>query len=422
MLDSNARPAADLRTADWYRSATRWTQLTLAEDDPVRFDPAFWVDLFERTRSNATCLSAGGYIAYYPSKVPLHYVSKYLGDSDPFGTLVSAARKLGMHVMARVDPHAIHQDAADAHPEWIALDAENRPRRHWAYPDVWVTCAYGDYNAKFMPEVVAEITREYDIDAVFANRWQGHGVCYCASCRTRFKAASGHDLPTTTSAQDPVWQAWTAWRRMVLTRVITDWDDVVKAIRPHASFIPNMGGASLMEFDLSVIRKHCPFLVVDDQGRRGTEPIWMSGRNGKRMRATFPERPVVLITSIGPEEAYRWKDSVTTGAEIQAWMSDGFAHGMVPWFTKFNGVVPDKRWLAPVVETFNLHADLEPVLADMTPTAEIALLDPATTLRHYSPEERAGAEVDDLGFYHALIEARLPFELISDQVLTPEIA
>ena len=146
----------------------------------------------------------------------------------------------------------------------------------------------------------------------------------------------------------------------------------------------------------------------------------MSGRNGKRMRATFPERPVVLITSIGPEEEYRWKDSVTTGAEIQAWISDGFGHGMLPWFTKFNGVVPDKRWVAPVVETFSLHADLEPVLADMTPTAEIALLDPATTLRHYSPEERAGAEVDDLGFYHALIEARLPFELISDQVLTPE--
>jgi len=46
---------------------------------------------------------------------------------------------------------------------------------------------------------------------------------------------------------------------------------VVKAIRPHASFIPNMSGASLMEFDLSVIARHCPFLVVDHQGRRGKE-------------------------------------------------------------------------------------------------------------------------------------------------------
>ena len=169
-----------------------------------------------------------------------------------------------------------------------------------------------------------------------------------------------------------------------------------------------------------MIRRHCPFLVVDDQGRRGTEPIWLAGRNGKRMRATFPERPVILITSIGPEEAYRWKDSVTTGAEIQAWMTDGAAHGMLPWFTKFNGVVPDRRWVEPVVDAFNLHADLEPVLGAMTPTAEIAMIDPATTLRHHAPELRKEAEADDLGFYHALIEARLPFELLSDQVMTAE--
>src|SRR5690606_8916447 len=140
------------------------------------------------------------------------------------------------------------------------------------------------------------------------------------------------------------------WRRKVLTEVIVSWDQAVKAIRPHASFIPNMGGASLMEFDLSLIRRHCPFLVVDDQGRHGIEPVWMSGRNGKRMRATFPERPVTQITSVGPEEAHRWKDAVTSGAEVQAWIADGMAHGLRPWCTKFNGVVPDRRWVEPVVE------------------------------------------------------------------------
>ena len=50
MLDAKAQPAATFRTADWYKSATRWTQLTLAEDDPVSFDPAFWIDVFKRTQ------------------------------------------------------------------------------------------------------------------------------------------------------------------------------------------------------------------------------------------------------------------------------------------------------------------------------------------------------------------------------------
>lgn len=420
MLDLRAETTRPLRTEDWYKSATRWTQLTLAEDDPGRFDPDFWIDVFRRTRSNATCLSAGGYVAYYPSKVPYHHVSRFIGDSDPFGALVEGARGLGMHVMARIDPHAIHDDAAQAHPEWVAVDADGDPRRHWAFPDVWVTCAYGSYNAEYMPQIVEEVTREYDIDAVFANRWQGHGVCYCESCSKGFRDTSGQDLPLRADATDPVWRAWTAWRRDVLTRMVIDWDKRVKAIRPHASFIPNMGGASLMEFDLSLIEKHCPFLVVDDQGRRGVEPIWAAGRNGKRMRATFRDRPVVLITSIGPEEEHRWKDSVTTGTEMEAWITNGAVHGMLPWFTKFNGCVPDDRWVQPVADAFALHARLEPVLGSMTPVAEIALLDPATTLRHWAHEDRAVPEAEAMGGYHALIEARLPFEMISDQALSAE--
>lgn len=419
MLDAKAQQTANLRAPDWYKSATRWTQLTLAEDDPVKFDPAFWIDVFKQTKSNATCLSAGGYIAYYPSKVPLHYVSEFIGDTDPFGVLVDGARRLGMHVMARVDPHAIHQDAADAHPEWIAVDKDGNKRRHWAYPDVWVTCAYSDYNFKFMPEVLKEITANYDIDAIFANRWQGHGVCYCQSCKTNFQAASGFDLPRDSSVENPAWLAWGAWRRTLLSKLVVEWDAVMKAIKPHTSFIPNMGSVSLMEFDLEIIEKYCPFLCVDDQGRRGTEPVWMAGRNGKRMRATFRERPAILITSIGPEEEYRWKDSVTTGPEMQAWIDDGTTQGLLPWFTKFNGVVPDTRWVEPVAESFALHATLEPVLGTMTPVAEIAILDPSTTLRHHGQDTRRAAEADDLGFYQALIEARVPFEMLSDQAMTP---
>jgi hypothetical protein len=146
---------------------------------------------------------------------------------------------------------------------------------------------------------------------------------------------------------------------------------------------------------------------------------WSAGRNGKRIRATFPDRPVVLITSIGPEEEYRWKDAVTSGEEIQLWINAGIAHGLCPWFTKFNGVVPDQRWIQPVADSFALHATVEPVLGGMQPVAEIAMIDPSTTLRHWAPETRKDAEKHDLGFYHALIEARLPFALLSDQVLTP---
>ena len=139
----------------------RWAQLTLVEDDPGKFDLQFWLDYFKRTRSDAVCLSAGGCVAYYPTQVPLHHRSAWLGDRDLFGDLVAGCRKLGMVVIARTDPHATYDDVQEAHPDWIAVDAEGKQRRHWASPEMWVTCGLGPYNFEFMTEVKQEIMSRY---------------------------------------------------------------------------------------------------------------------------------------------------------------------------------------------------------------------------------------------------------------------
>lgn len=406
-----------LRTPTWYESATRWTQLTLVEDDPSSFDINFWFGVFDQTRSNAACLSAGGYVAYYPSKIALQYVSRFIGDSDPFGDLVKGARARNMHVVARVDPHAVHPNVAAAHPEWISVTAGGELRRHWSYPDAYVTCAWGDYNRSFMSDVIREIAHVYDIDAVFANRWAGHGVCYCKHCVTDFQTKTGYELPRQRDPHSPVWQAWLAWSREVLTALVGHWNSVVSSERHHGRFIPNIGNSSMLDFSLDEVKRYCPILFVDHQGRTGVIPVWSAGRDGKRMRGVMGNRPIGLVTSTSVEEKWRWKDSVQSPEEIRMWMLDGMAHGLRPWFTKFNGKVHDNRWLAPIAQTFNLHALLEPELRDLVPTADIALLDPSTTLRSWHSDDRQSAEDHELGFYHALIEARLPFDLVSDLIM-----
>src|SRR5580704_16394782 len=112
---SLAAPAAPADQG-WFDKPMRWAQLTLAENDPGSYDPRFWLDYFRRTHSDAACLSAGGCVAYYPTQVPLHHRSRWMGDSDPFGELVAGCRKQGMIVIARTDPHATYQDVYDAHP------------------------------------------------------------------------------------------------------------------------------------------------------------------------------------------------------------------------------------------------------------------------------------------------------------------
>src|ERR1700742_4561531 len=134
----------------WYDRPMRWAQLAFVEDDPGNYDLAFWLDYFRRVHADAACLSAGGVVAFYPTEIPLHYRSKWLGTMDTFGDIVAGCRKLGMNVVARTDAHACHQDMYDAHPDWIAVDEEGNKRRHPSDPQYWITCALGPYNFEFM--------------------------------------------------------------------------------------------------------------------------------------------------------------------------------------------------------------------------------------------------------------------------------
>ena len=103
-LAGEASPAS-APADEWFERPMRWAQLTLVEDDPGTYDLNFWLDYFRRTHSDAVCLSAGGCVAYYPTKIPLHYRSQWLGAGDAFGDLVAGCRKLNMVVIARTDPH-----------------------------------------------------------------------------------------------------------------------------------------------------------------------------------------------------------------------------------------------------------------------------------------------------------------------------
>ena len=225
--------------ANPFDRAMRWGQLAFVENDPGRYDPQFWLDYFARTHCDAVTLSAGGVVAFYPTKVPFHRRSAWMKEGmDPFGELANACRQRGLLVLARIDPHAVYDDARQAHPEWIAVDEKGQPRRHWANPDMWVTCGLGPRNFDNMTEVVREIAGNYDVQGIFANRWAGSGPCYCETCRRLFEVATGKDLPGS-SSDDPARREYILWRRQRLRELWDVWDSAIRSVRPGARFIPN---------------------------------------------------------------------------------------------------------------------------------------------------------------------------------------
>lgn len=400
----------------WFDRPMRWVQLTLVENDPGRFDPQFWLDYFRRLHADAATLSAGGIVAYYPTTVPLHHRSAWLGESDPFGTLVSGCRALGMNVVARTDPHAVREEVKTAHPDWISTDANGQPRRHWANRDLWISCALGPYNFEFMDEVHEEIVGTYKVDGIFSNRWapQG-GDCFCSHCQENFKAATGRELPRTTDRADPRRREFLEWRKARLTDLWKRWDATVRRANPEARFIPNGPPDMKTAGELAQIQ------FADYQARRGLMPPWANGRRAKEFRSVMGRKPVGGIFSVGLEEPYRWKDSVQSEAEIRVWVAEGTANGMRPWVTKFSGVVYDRRWLPIVERIYQWHHAHERYLRNESPLARVALVHSEQTATYHAGAGQGDRHEDHvLGMYHALVESRIPFELVHEALLTPD--
>ena len=99
------------------------------------------------------------------------------------------------------------------------------------------------------------------------------------------------------------------------------------------------------------------------------------------------------IYRVAPATSLR-KDSVQSEAEVRIWFADGVANGLRPWFTKFAGVLRDRRWqlgefvdrggsLVATYET-SLHDEMKGPFRELIPIGEqrvVVRLPAATTAR-----------------------------------------
>jgi len=401
--------------AAWFNKSMRWAQLAFVENDPVKCDPDFWLDYFKRIHAQGALLSAGGVVAFYPTDVPLHHRSDYLGNKDFLGYIMEGCRKMNMTVCLRTDPHAARQNVYDAHPDWIAVTADGQKRRHWANPELWVTCALGPYNFEFMTDVHKEIMTRYKPEGIFSNRWAGSGMCYCEHCVKNFKEFSGGmELPRD-GERGPAAAKYREWNVARLKELWFLWDAEMRKIKPVSRFIPNGFPDRKITGQLSDI------FFVDRQARAGAIPPWNSGRGAKELRAGgMGMKPLIHIFSVGLEDSPRWKDSVNTDAELRIWAVDGVANGMLPCFVKFGATPIDKRWLSPIETVYQGFYRSEKYLRNTAPMARVAVV--------LSDHENAGGKPwqQNSGFhmegmYHSLVEGHVPFEMIVSSVMNAEL-
>ena len=129
----------------WQRKIRRLGQTNMTEHDPAVLDVEQWADYWASLKIDAVMVSVTGILAFYQTKVPFHRKGKFLGSRDFFGDCCAAAKKRGMHVIARMSPDLNWEDAVQAHPEWFQRDSQGNAVHHSEDRRLFRTCMFSSY-------------------------------------------------------------------------------------------------------------------------------------------------------------------------------------------------------------------------------------------------------------------------------------
>src|SRR5256712_1349062 len=110
----------------WYATMRRCGQLNFNERDPLTLDVAAWIDYWASLRVNALLVNGGGIMAFYPTEVPYHHRSAFLGTRDLFGEMAAAARARGIRVVARMDCNYSWEEALRSEERRVGKEGRSR--------------------------------------------------------------------------------------------------------------------------------------------------------------------------------------------------------------------------------------------------------------------------------------------------------
>lgn len=422
-LDSGSAPPQDSPgSAPWYRTMRRCGQINYNERDPLTIDPEAWADYWASLKVDAVLVNGGGIVAFYPSEVPYHHRSQFLGTRDLFGEMVAAMKRRGMRAVARMDCNLAYEDALKAHPEWFERNPDGSPRPHGDSPWLFATCMFSTYFSEHMPAIYREINQHYPVDGFFTNGWPSTGaprVCYCENCRRLFENLGGAP-PTETDASNPLYRNY---YRAHLDRVLEIWrlwDNIARERNPQSVYVGNLGGGLDTVKDLKQISRVAAWFNADHQGRSGETPIWNCTQQGRVARSVMQGRTITNVAGAYSNAQPTWRHVSKAPVELTLWLAQSTASGMVPWFHWLGGSPEDNRWREVGHSFFNWLAANETHFRHRSSIADLAVLYPQRTVAFYSrPESRRprhrGGPVDYLeGLYYALLEGRFVFDFLHE--------
>ena len=400
----------------WYSRITRWGQVNITEKDPERYDIAWWRKYWKSTETQGVIVNAGGIVAYYPTRIPLHRQAQYLQGRDLFGDICRAAHEDGVAVFARMDSNRAHEEFYNAHPDWFAIDATGKP---YKAGDLFISCINSPYYGEHIPAILKEIAGLYHPEGFTDNSWSGLGresICYCENCRKSFRDRTGNKIPSVKNWNDQAYREWINWN---YKRRLEIWDlnnNTTKAAGgPHCIWSGmNSGsirGQSRSFRDYKEICQRADIIMLDHQSRSDAGGFQHNGEMGKLIHGLLGWNKLIP-ESMAMYQAGRPTFRLASKPEPEArmWVVEGMAGGIQPWWHMVAAYHEDRRRYHIAGPILRWHkANLE-FLSNRQPVATVGVVWSQQNTDFYGRDDAEQlVELPWRGMTQALIRARIPY-------------
>lgn len=355
---------------------------------------------------------------------------------DVLAEYLPLARAADLRTVVYVNLHWYTRAFVDEHPDWTVLKADGSRVERLYGDDDSTFCLNSPWRA-WSFRLLEDICR-YPVDGIFFDgpiMFSGRGGCFCPSCRRKFAAGHGRELP----AADPRRPEDFAAVRGFTVASMEDWYrdamGVLRAARPGIVGYANC--ANVAEPDWTVGRSnrrlvpHLDALLAEGgfmYGRPADAGFFKTGASSRLYEVQAGGKPFINAVSMA-YSPWRWVSM--SASETRSLLAEA-STGSSPYYAVFlQGA--GMEGVRAAGEVYRFLAENRDCYEGTRSAATVALLQSGETLGlykgvdipwadlSYQGESRAEAVGNYsrafYGWYELLLRARVPFDLIDEQAL-----
>ncbi len=386
----------------WKKNNLRVIQTNLPAYEAATLNPDSLVKDLKDFSANTLLINAGGIMAFFPSKLPFHYINPYMKDNNMLGEVVRKCHENNIKVIVRFDFSRVHESIFKAHPDWCYISPKGE---RIINTDMYVVSINAPYVQECAFKIIEEVIDRFPIDGIFLNMpgyqvnnpYEGkyHGIDQNEADKKRFAEFSGGlKLPTEENKADSIFQKYLEFKKLT----VEDWAERLnKLVKSKNEQI-----AICTYFD-----KHVD--IIRHESQTNSLPYWpySASENVNSASTSFPTH--IISNSSIQQISFQSRYNAVEPEEVGIRLYENIANGSgldISMMGDMRGY-EDERNFGVIKKIYAHHKKHEQYFGKYTSVAKIAIVAPGSWPSGMPMQEYRGIQL-------MLKEAHIPFDLIED--------